>query len=231
MTTLEFKQGVRVRTWNKHLTKIINGLVATAPDLYDNVVVCTSINDGQHMLGSLHYQDLAVDIRTHANPDGSLRPGAIVDQTNINRVAVDWCDELQVWLGPSYQVIYEPHKVHIHIEYDPLTPDSIESELEDAPIPRQASTENVMSDTTPPPNAGPIVTAVFQRFLGTKNPLTSITTWGVLILLFGDSVVSFLCSAEAIEFFGYKVCGTATMVNEKVGIALGFIGVRRRLVS
>ena len=71
----------------------------------------TSINDSTHMLGSLHYQGRAVDLRVHHLPDEAAR----VTVTNTLRSA----------LGPQFTVLYEapgtPNS-HIHVELDPPPP-------------------------------------------------------------------------------------------------------------
>ncbi len=62
----------------------------------------TSGTDGQHMNGSLHYEGLAVDIRTlSATPE--MRLAAF--------------NSIKLALGENFDVILE--KDHIHIEYDP----------------------------------------------------------------------------------------------------------------
>jgi hypothetical protein len=65
--------------------------------------VVTSVNDGKHRQGSLHYEGLAFDIRTWA-----LKTAA--DKEHALR-------ELKRALGPDYDVILEAD--HIHIEFDP----------------------------------------------------------------------------------------------------------------
>ncbi len=65
-------------------------------------LVITSLLDGKHMEGSLHYKGLAVDIRT-SNLSGQTRPIAAA--------------RLKSALGAEYDVILE--KDHIHIEHDP----------------------------------------------------------------------------------------------------------------
>ncbi len=70
----------------------------TLPEL-----VITSVNDSEHMDGSLHYLGLAFDIRTH-----SMRK----DQIDIFFKAIKDA------LGDSgFDIILESD--HIHIEYDP----------------------------------------------------------------------------------------------------------------
>ena len=65
-------------------------------------LVITSLRDGKHMKGSLHYKGLAVDLRTR-------------DLCPINRATAT--RRLKGALGPEYDVVLESD--HIHIEFDP----------------------------------------------------------------------------------------------------------------
>lgn len=65
------------------------------------------------------------------------------------------------------------------------------------------------------------------KIFGKENPWTSLTFYGALLLLFGDSIVAFLCSTEFVQLFGDGTCVTASGWNENLGVALGFIGLRR----
>ena len=65
--------------------------------------IITSANDGQHMKGSLHYQDRAIDLRTY-----DIKP-----MTKVNELV----SELKKALGQDWDIIDE--KTHIHAEYDP----------------------------------------------------------------------------------------------------------------
>lgn len=62
----------------------------------------TSLLDGEHSHGSLHYAGCAADLRTRDLPPG---------------VAETLCDRLKEALGPQYDVILEGH--HAHVEYQP----------------------------------------------------------------------------------------------------------------
>jgi len=67
----------------------------------------TSANDGQHKVGSLHYQDKAWDFRTH-----HLLPQ---DKKEIVKA-------LKKRLEPQFDVLFEyegTENEHVHIEYDP----------------------------------------------------------------------------------------------------------------
>ena len=68
--------------------------------LQTNVTI-TSGNDSKHKEGSLHYQDRALDFRTHDMPPYHVRL---------------WADEIRNRLGPKYDVIVEDD--HIHVEHN-----------------------------------------------------------------------------------------------------------------
>lgn len=67
----------------------------------------TSANDRAHMVNSLHYRNLALDLRSHFIPKG-------YEQSMV--------DELQEALGSDYDILLEglntPNE-HIHLEFDP----------------------------------------------------------------------------------------------------------------
>jgi len=62
-------------------------------------LVVTSTYEGDHSAGSLHYADLAFDIR--------------LPKAKATTIAL----EIQQALGEDFDVVLEP--THIHIEYDP----------------------------------------------------------------------------------------------------------------
>lgn len=70
--------------------------------------VVTSVRDGKHMKGSLHYKGKAIDLRTR-DPKREAK--------------AKLTEELQRRLGKDYDVIFEPTKgertERIHLEYDP----------------------------------------------------------------------------------------------------------------
>ena len=73
----------------------INQIVYT-PDEYEMVI--TSTYEGNHRPGSLHYANLAIDIKNPKHPKKTI-------------------DTLRKELGEDYAVVGELD--HIHIEYDP----------------------------------------------------------------------------------------------------------------
>ena len=74
---------------------------ALKTDPYQELVV-TSCTDGVHKVGSLHYEGLAVDLRSR-------------DLTSAQRQA--FLMRLREALGPEFDVILE--KDHFHLEFDP----------------------------------------------------------------------------------------------------------------
>ncbi len=84
--------------------------IADAAVVYGNHgcnLIVTSLNDGEHRNGSLHYVGRAVDLRTHNVPE-TLRPVITA--------------ELRAVLGAGFDVVREKDGTpseHIHIEWDP----------------------------------------------------------------------------------------------------------------
>ena len=72
------------------------GRVAGALEKFNTDIYITSLRDGNHSVGSLHYDGLAFDMRY---PDGIL------------------FEDIKKALGPGWDVVYED--THIHCEYDP----------------------------------------------------------------------------------------------------------------
>jgi hypothetical protein len=71
-------------------------------------LVVTSVCDGRHKKGSLHYKGLAFDVRTWANGEG--------EQLGVDDKEIMAKDYREV-LGPDFDVVVE--STHIHIEYQP----------------------------------------------------------------------------------------------------------------
>lgn len=75
---------------------------------YGYECVVTSLNDGKHMQGSKHYEDMAVDFRTKNISEPSHKE--LIKK------------EITEALGKNYDIIFEDRggvNEHLHIEYDP----------------------------------------------------------------------------------------------------------------
>lgn len=98
------------------VTPQIDRMLHVAATVYAEVmgpafsVVVTSGNDGKHMAGSLHYKDLAIDLRT-----GHAWEKPLMTQAEAQALR----DELDRRLGVGYDVVLE--KDHVHCEWDPVT--------------------------------------------------------------------------------------------------------------
>ncbi len=90
--TVWYKQGVLgdlQQVTRKGLGRVAKLYLSKGSDLY-----VTSLREGNHMAGSLHYDGLAFDIRCGVS-----------------------ISEIREALGPGWDVVHE--KDHIHCEYDP----------------------------------------------------------------------------------------------------------------
>lgn len=79
--------------------------------LYDKIagaeLVVTSVNDGKHMDGSLHYQGRAADLRVH-----DIEVLAMMKIVSMAKERLD----------AHFDVVYEfpgTSNAHLHVEYDP----------------------------------------------------------------------------------------------------------------
>ena len=98
---IRLKAGVRARG----ISPVMVIPIIIAREIYSDVdspLVITSITDGQHRIGSLHYVGDALDLR--------------LPKTDPNRVIA----RLRDALGGDFDVVLETD--HIHIEYDPVRP-------------------------------------------------------------------------------------------------------------
>jgi len=92
------KAGVDISRLRPEIRKKLNNI----EDIFnyrDNEMIITSTFEGRHCAGSLHYANLAVDMRLPHN----------------NREEI--INEIKLYLGSDYDVCIEFD--HIHIEYDP----------------------------------------------------------------------------------------------------------------
>ena len=92
--TVWYKQGVLGDL--QPVTRKGLGRVAVLYETGGDDLFITSIRDGNHKAGSLHYDGLAFD--TQDNPKYQL-------------------DEIRKVLGPGWDLV--PEKDHLHCEYDP----------------------------------------------------------------------------------------------------------------
>lgn len=92
------KTGVEIYRLRPEIRKKLNQIARIVWSVEKEELVITSTYEGAHREGSLHYADLAIDIRRHKNSQ-EVR------------------DELKNKLGIDYNVVLEYG--HIHIEYDP----------------------------------------------------------------------------------------------------------------
>ena len=101
------KSGVRA----VGLTPEILLALMVARDAFDKrgaAVVVTSLVDGKHSNGSLHYRGAAVDLRTHHLPGG-----------NEGQTAQAIAADMRCALGADFDVVVE--RDHIHVEHQPHT--------------------------------------------------------------------------------------------------------------
>ena len=97
---IKFKEGVVLKELNDPLLKMLEGIDKVFLQM-GHVPTITSVNDGKHMVGSMHYINKAIDLRVKDLP---LEQWAVV----ANRI--------KSILGPEFDVILE--KDHIHVELD-----------------------------------------------------------------------------------------------------------------
>lgn len=105
---LLFKTTVRFKKFTPALRTImfqLDNLNAQAIPNYPRDWVITSVNDSEHMVGSRHYTDEALDLRSR-NFDSEARK-------------LEFVDRLGFALGPKFTVLYEnPNSTteHFHIQ-------------------------------------------------------------------------------------------------------------------
>ena len=98
---LRFKEGVSVRGMRPELAVAFQ----VASEVYARFACdawVTSVTDGEHMEGSLHYEGLAADFRTR-----------IVAPHHRQNLA----DLMRTRLGSEWDVVLEED--HLHVEHDP----------------------------------------------------------------------------------------------------------------
>lgn len=94
---MKIKPGVQLRTMSSQILLAI----LEADRILEGSLVVTSVSDGKHSAGSLHYVGLACDLR--------LPPESAI-----------FVEELREALGAEYDVVIEGD--HVHVEYQPKVP-------------------------------------------------------------------------------------------------------------
>ena len=104
---IKFKEGVRVGGIQAVTITALGLIDDYWGDVFDKDLMITSVTDGKHMEGSLHYKGLAADIRTWRNTSG-------LQMTKGQKAEIAY--DLRSILGDDWDVVVESS--HIHIEYD-----------------------------------------------------------------------------------------------------------------
>jgi len=108
MTDVKFKDGVSPDGVQIPAIRIIVAAAGVYATFGLTHVTVTSITDGNHSDGSLHYKGLAVDLRTRHDKGGAQWPDHVKECI---------ASRLRLKLGDDYDVVVEG--THIHAEYDP----------------------------------------------------------------------------------------------------------------
>lgn len=103
-----FKDGVRIKRYSKAIHKILsvlNSIESVHDDDWPTEIFITSINDSQHGVGSKHYKDMAIDVRSKNFPSRQAK----------DRFVKFIADTL----GENYTVLFENEGTdneHYHIQ-------------------------------------------------------------------------------------------------------------------
>ena len=117
---LAFKKGVMLHP--RHLdSRMIEGLLVArdcAPQLFGDVMVVSSGDDGKHSENSLHHHGRAWDIRYKGHFSPGDREGAIMaaSDNEVVHLAGRWYQALHAQLSAEWDVVLEDS--HIHLELD-----------------------------------------------------------------------------------------------------------------
>jgi len=99
---LKFKQGVKFKGIKPEILVALPAVMTRFEDVAADYVMITSGLDGTHSAKSLHYEGLAIDLRTrHITLEKA--------QAVVKALKMD--------LGDQYDVVLE--RTHIHLEFDP----------------------------------------------------------------------------------------------------------------
>lgn len=106
MARLICKPTVRFKAFTPALLRILRGVytLAVTVDTPADIVI-TSANDSTHSPTSQHYQDAAIDLRTHNFPSETAR--------------LKFAAQLRAELGPAFTVLYEgagTPNAHLHVQ-------------------------------------------------------------------------------------------------------------------
>lgn len=101
MRKLNIKEGVVFKSIPSPILSALK-VVLDIWTYHNKTPTVTSANDGQHMVTSLHYKNLALDLRIKDLPEPLIVP---------------MFNKLKETLGSQYDVVLEED--HIHLEYDP----------------------------------------------------------------------------------------------------------------
>ena len=111
---------------NLALTAPLIALCRAFESTAETELVITSGNDGKHKENSLHYKNLAIDIRVKNQPGYDYSNDSNFEQTRI--VIDNWIRRAMRWIGEytgfspeEFDIVFgdSGHKNHIHAEYDP----------------------------------------------------------------------------------------------------------------
>jgi Hedgehog amino-terminal signalling domain len=102
---LILKDGARIRGLKPEILVAILVADSVHRDMFSTPLVVTEATGGTHHPGSLHYNGLAIDVRTN-----DMDPARVAD----------FVARVKEGLGADYDVVVEAD--HVHIEHQPKVP-------------------------------------------------------------------------------------------------------------